>query len=166
MSQKLIPWKRKVKIRQLDEGIDTSMSFAVVGSAKKFGKKLHAYKVYRLLKESGSRVYAVAGDLENIGADTVYSRLTELAEPVDIVVPCLPASFSLSIVAEAKEAGIAKVWFQNRTLSKEALEFCQINGMEIVEGCVLKYREFGSILKIIHPCYWHGKTILRKKNKL
>lgn len=164
--KKLIPWKRKIKIKQLDEGMDTSMCFAVVGSSKKFGKRLHAFKVYRFLQESGSRVYAVAADLEKIGNDRVYQRLTELPEPVEIVVPCLPAAFSLSIVAEAREAGISKVWFQNRTLSKEAFEYCQENGIEIVEGCALKHQDFSRVTKVINPCYWHGKTIFRKKKRL
>jgi len=163
---KLIPWRRKSKIKKLDGDLDTAMSFAVVGSSEKFGKKFHAYKVYKLLKEMGSHPYPVAAGLADLEKDAVFPSLLSLPQKVDAVIPCLPAEFSLSIVREAKEAGINKVWFQNRTLSPEAFEFCQNNEMEITEGCVLKFKEFSNLARFVHPCYWHGKTILRKKKYL
>ncbi len=166
MSKKTTPWRRKPKVKQLDEDIDTSMSFAVVGSPEKFNPKFHAYKVYRLLKGLGAEVYAVSSELSKLDKDQVFPNLLSLPKPVDVMVPCLPAPFSLSMVDETNKAGIKKVWFQNRTLSKEAFEFCQANEMQIIEGCALKYQEFGTVLKFMHPCYWHGKTILYKQKHL
>ncbi len=166
MGKKTTPWRRKPKVRQLDADINTSMSFAVVGSPEKFRPRFHAYKVYRLLKGLGAEVYAVSAGLNKIEKDKVFPSLLSLPKPVDVLIPCLPAQFSLSMVDEANKAGFRKVWFQNRTLSKEAFEYCQANEIQIIEGCALRYQDFGSILKFVHPCYWHGKTIAYKQKYL
>jgi len=167
MSNKVIPWRRKPKIRSLEAGIDTSMSFAVVGSPEKFKQeKRHAFKVLRLLHDLGAEVYPVASNLEKLGKEKVWPKLDSLPKAVEVVIPCLPAEYSLSIVVEAKEAGIPLVWFQPRTLSSEAYGFCQDNGLEVVESCALKHREFSGVSKFLHPCFWHSKTISRKQNKL
>ncbi|HWJ02340.1 MAG TPA: CoA-binding protein [Verrucomicrobiae bacterium] len=167
MAGKLIPWKKKPKYKKLDGSLDTSMSFAVVGSSHEFtDKKHHAYKVFHVLKELRVSVYPVGPDLEFVGKDKAAATLSELPAPVDAVIPCLSAEYSLSIVRDAKLAGINKIWFQTRTLSREALEFCLDNNIEVIEGCVLKHKDFTGLGQLIDPCYWHSKTIALKQKYL
>lgn len=159
-------WRRKKQVKELDGGLTTAMSFAVVGSAEKFKPGFHAGKVFRLLKDWGAEVFPVAADVEKIGRDKVFANLLLLPQPVDVVVPCLPAPFTFSIVQEAFEAGIHTVWFQPKTLSPEAAEFCLAREMGVVEGCALKFQPFDDWLRFFQPCFWHGKTILRKQKYL
>jgi uncharacterized protein len=160
---KITPWRRKPKIKQLTSDLSTELSFVVIASPDKFARKFHAYKVLQLLKELGAEVYPVSANLDKVDKLKVYPDMLSLPKPVDVVIPCLPASFSISIVEEAKAAGINKVWFQEKTLSEEAVQFCQENDMEIIEGCALMYKDFDVLLKYVNPCFWHYKTFTRKQ---
>lgn len=163
MVYKVTPWRRKPKIKDLQEGITTALSFAVIGSPEKFSKNHHGYRVYKLLKELGAEVYPVAVELEKLEKDKVFPNLLSLPRTVDVVIPCLPEAFTLSIVQEAKEVGTNKIWFQQKTLSQDAWQFCQDQGLEIIEGCTLMYKNFGNLLKHFDPCFWHAKTFARKQ---
>ncbi len=152
-----------MKIKNLQGGLTSALSFAVVGNLEKFSQKLHAYKALKALQELGAEVYPVAADLEKVEKTKVYPSLLSLPKKVDVVVACLPQQFALNIVQEAAEAGIGKVWFQQKTASDEAVQFCLEHDISFVSGCVLMYREFGGLFKYLNPCLWHAKTFARKQ---
>src|SRR5689334_10746066 len=131
LTGKVTPWRRKPKITDLQGDLTTGLCFAVVADADKFSNKLHAYKVYKLLKDLGAEVYPVSPDLDKVEKTKVVPSLLSLPVPVDVVIPCLPDIFALSIVQEAQEVGINKVWFQEKTFSQEAEQFCMDHGIEI-----------------------------------
>lgn len=159
------PWRKRAKLKELDGGLTTSMCFAVVGNAEKFKPRFHAYKVFRLLKSLGVHAYPIAADLERLGRDKVYADLSAVPEKVDVVVPCLASSATLGVLQAAKQAEIARAWFQPRTLSVETVDFCLDNEIQIIDSCVLLYDEFDGLTRLINPCYWHAKTISHRKTK-
>ena len=157
-------WRRKKKVINLDGNLNTAQSFAIIGSRRKFTPGHHAYNVYHLLQELGAKVYLVAADLPQLGKVQVYPNLADLPELVDVIIPCLPETFALGIAAESQLAGIKWIWFQPKTLSKTAKEYCTANQLKIIEGCCLKYSEFEELTRFFRACFWHARTAKRRQS--
>jgi predicted CoA-binding protein len=148
---------RKKKIYPLAEGITTADTFAVLGDARSFKKRKHAWKVWRAIKDFGCIVYPLAGDLERLDGSKVYHNLAELKGKVTVIVPCLLPEKLSSLVADAAAAGANRIWFQEKTWSQELQQECDIAAIEAVRGCVLRHVSYSPIsMCYFNPCYWHG----------
>lgn len=125
-------------------------SFAVVGvsrSGKKFGNS-----IYRMLKERGRRVFAINHRAQNIDGDRCYRDLAELPESVDAVVISVPPKQTERVVKQAAEAGIQRVWMQQGSESRKAIQYCEQYGLDAVYGCcIFMYAE---PVTSIHKVHW------------
>ena len=104
--------------------------FAVVGvsiNPEKWG-----YKIYKNLKGVFRKVYAVNPKHRKIGEDGCYPDLKSLPEKPDVVVTVVPPKVTEEIVKGVKELGIRKVWMQPGSESKEAIKFCEKNGIDYI----------------------------------
>lgn len=115
-------------------------SFAVVGvsrSGKKFGNS-----IYRMLKERGRKVFPVNPLTESVEGDRCYPHLRDLPEKVGGVVVVVPPKQTESIVKEAAEAGIRRVWMQQGSESRKAIQYCEQFGLDAVYGqCIFMFAE-------------------------
>jgi predicted CoA-binding protein len=113
-------------------------TLAVVGvsrDSRKFGNV-----IFKDLKKKGYRVYPINPNAQSIEGEPCYSNLASLPEKVGGVILVLPPAKSAQVVREAKAAGIERVWLQQGAESREALEFCQQNGISVVAGeCILMF---------------------------
>jgi predicted CoA-binding protein len=113
-------------------------TLAVVGvssNPNKFGSF-----AYRELKSRGYRVFPINPNLEKIGEDRCYPRLTALPEKVDCVLIVVPPKETEKIVKEADEAGIKRVWMQQGAESEAAIQFCHEHGVNEVHGeCIIMF---------------------------
>jgi predicted CoA-binding protein len=115
-------------------------SLAIVGVSRnniKFGNM-----IYKELKKNGYKVFAVNPKADTIEGDPCYPDLASLPEKVGGVVVVLPPNKAEQAVKDAAQAGIKKVWLQQGSQSKAAIEFCQKNGISVVAGeCLFMYAE-------------------------
>lgn len=115
-------------------------SFAVVGvsrSGKKFGNS-----VYRMLKERGKEVYPVNRLAEKVDGERCYAYLRELPDAVDGVVIVVRPQQAETVLKEAAEAGIRRVWIQQGSESKKSIQFCEQYGLQAVYGqCIIMYSD-------------------------
>ncbi len=113
-------------------------ALAVVGASrnpKKFGSI-----VYRDLKAKAYHVFAVNPHAGQIDGDPAYPDLEHLPEEVDGVVLIVPPAVTESMVRQAAQAGIRRVWMQPGAESQAAVAFCQENGISVIEGeCIMMF---------------------------
>ncbi len=132
--------------------IDTFMSqpvLAVVGVSRdprKFGNA-----AYKELRAKGFRVLAVNPKAEAIEGDPCYPSLKALPEKVGGLVVCTQPAVSEQTVREAAEVGIPRVWLQQGSESKAAIQFCQEHGIDVIYGeCILMYQPNTMFLHKFH----------------
>ncbi|HEY6952944.1 MAG TPA: CoA-binding protein [Bacteroidota bacterium] len=115
-------------------------SFAVVGvsrTGKKFGNS-----IYMMLKERGCRVFPVNPFTDIVDGDRCYPRLRDLPEKVGGVVVVVPPKQTESIVKEAADAGIQRIWMQQGSESRKAIQYCEQYGIDAVYGqCLFMFAE-------------------------
>jgi len=122
--------------------IDEFMSqpvLAVAGvsrDSRKFGNV-----VYKELRSKGIRVLAINPNAQTIEGDPCYPSLKALPEKAGGLVVCTQPAVSEQVVREAAEAGICRVWLQQGSESRTAIQFCQDHGINVISGeCVLMYQ--------------------------
>ncbi len=115
-------------------------SFAVVGvsrSGKKFGNS-----VFRILRERGKKVFAVNRLAEKVEGERCFARLQDLPEKVDGVVIAVAPKEAESVVKEAAETGIRRVWIQQGSETRRSIQFCEQYGLDAVYGkCIIMFSE-------------------------
>lgn len=148
---------REKKIYPLTEGLTTADTYAVLGSADKYQKHKHAWKVWRVLKEFGCVVYPVAEEIQRLDGSKVYANIGQLKGKVTVVIPCLLPEKLTCLVTDAAAAGINKIWFQQQTWTEQLQQECENAGIDVILGCVLRHKDYPPFsLRYFNPCYWHG----------
>ena len=105
-----------------------------------------ANAIYKKLRESGYRVFAVNPKAAEVEGDTCYPGLGQIPEPVDGVVIATPPEAAVDVVRECAELGVDRVWmhrsFGRGSVSAEAVALCQENGIRVIPGaCPMMYCE-------------------------
>ncbi|MDR2736285.1 MAG: CoA-binding protein [Gracilibacteraceae bacterium] len=157
----------------LHESVDSSMGFAVVGNVEKFARNKHVRKCWRFCQEHQLKAFLVlldyTKDSKTVGRPLtgpssaraklparVFSRLGDLPEKIDVVIPCLMPRHIPAIVEESAIAGAHTIWFQEKNWTPEFQEQAEGKGLSVVRGCVLKHKIYYGVAKFLSPCYWHG----------
>jgi uncharacterized protein len=155
---------------KLKGGLSTDMVYAICGSTSEFGPenspsqltkktikpKYEGKALYELFKGAGIHIYPIATDLDKIGSDRTYRTLSEVPEPVDVVISCLKRNQAVRIVQEAAGAGVRHVFFQPQTASAEALSLCKSKGIGYGKGCMLSHWSVSGLKRFISPCFYMG----------
>lgn len=137
-------------------------SYAVVGvsrSGSKFGND-----IYRTLKERGCAVYPVNTRARTIEGDRCYARVQDVPGRVDGVVIVVPPKQTESVVKDMAEAGIRKVWMQQGSESRKAIEFCEQYGIDAIYGrCIFMFLEPVESVHRVHR--WLSKVLGRMPSR-
>ena len=124
----------------INEFLDKKNIFAVVGVSKesdKFGNK-----VYFDLKRAGYTVYPINPNVVNISGNKCYPTLKNLPSLPDVVDIVVPPKITNKIVKECKNLKIKKVWMQPGSESKEAINYCTKNNIQVLYGvCIMLERK-------------------------
>ncbi len=116
-----------------------SSSFAVAGSFR--SKSKYAYKILLDLLEREKEVYPVnprGGEVEGMKC---WVSVNEIPVIVDVVSLVTTPTVTESIVRQCLEKGIKNIWMQPGAESKEAISFCENNGINVVhDACLLLNR--------------------------
>lgn len=115
-------------------------TLAVIGVSrddKKFGNA-----IYRELKRKNYCVYPVHKELETYEGDACYKDLKSLPYIPDGLVVSANKQKALDIVKEAHQAGIKNIWLLLMSDSKEAVEYCTGNGINLIyKQCMFMHLE-------------------------
>jgi len=111
-------------------------NFAVAGSFRNESK--YAYRIFKTLREKGYQVYPINPGISEIEGVKCYSNVKDIPEVIDVINIVTPAKITVNIVKDCKDKGITKVWVQPGAESKEVVEFCKQNSIDILYGlCVI-----------------------------
>ena len=118
------------------ESFIKSRHIAVVGvSERKFGGA-----IYKSLKKRGYNVYPVHPTMETFDGDRCFATLKSIPEQVEAAVVAVSPANAEKVVEDARDADIAKLWFQRGADFSKAIEKADTNGMHVVSGkCILMY---------------------------
>lgn len=95
--------------------------------------------VMKHLAAKGYEVLPVHPSAPEVEGFRCYPSLAELPKPADALVLVVPPAQSEKLVREAFAQGIRRIWMQPGAESPDAVRFCEVNGIELVQGgdCVL-----------------------------
>ena len=126
---------------------------AVVGVSRKKTKFGNA--IYKELKQKGYHIFPINPNMQTFEGDPCYPDLLSLPEKVDAVVINVPPAQTEKVVREAKEAEINKVWLQQGSQSKDAIKFCEENGIDYVTNeCILMFVQPSAFIHRAHKWVW------------
>ena len=105
-----------------------------------------ANNVYRKLRASGYRVFAINPSTAEVEGDSCYPDLRSIPETVAAVVIATHPNTSLQIVRDCAELEIRQVWFHRSfgqgSISEDAVRECERRGVScLVGGCPVMYCE-------------------------
>lgn len=121
------------------EWLRRSNRIAVIGVSQDPAK--YGHQVYRDLRTTGFRVYAVNPRVAEVLGDRCYPSLHALPEKPDVVSTVVPPAVTEEIVRECNALGIERVWMQPGSESEAAIEFCRRHNITVVFGvCIMQKR--------------------------
>lgn len=106
-------------------------TFAVVGLSSDPAKSAHS--VPAALAAYGWRVIPVNPHAEQLLGETVYRRLADIPEPVDVVNVFRPSGEAPDVARQAVEIGAKALWLQLGIVSVEARQIATEAGLLYVE---------------------------------
>lgn len=126
---------------------------AVVGVSAKGGK--FGNMAYKALRQKGYQVFPVHPEAETLEGDKAYPSFADLPEPVGGVLIVVPPYQTEKVVAQAKEAGIQRVWMQQGAESDAAIRYCKDNGISEVHGhCIMMFAQPVGFGHNLHRFVW------------
>ncbi len=113
-----------------------AVAFAGVSSdPKRFGAV-----AYRSLRKKGWTLYPVNPKMQTIDGEVCYQSISEIPFPVRGVLSMVPAAETLTIARECKQRGIEYLWIQQKSESREALDYCNEQQIKVIASeCILMH---------------------------
>jgi len=101
--------------------------------------------IYRKLKETGHRVFAVNPNAKTVEGDKCYPNLKAIRDGIDGVVVVTRPEVTEQIVRDCVGLKISRVWMHRsigNSVSDQAVKFCQKNNITIIPGgCPMMFCE-------------------------
>jgi hypothetical protein len=125
-------------------------NLAVAGVSRSEGKTGNG--IYKMMRSKDFKVYPVNPNAQQVEGDICYPDLKSIPAEIGGVVIVTPSDKSLAIVQECAQIGITRVWMHGNafmgesasSVSQEAVEFCEENGITVIAGaCPLMFLEIG-----------------------
>jgi len=111
-------------------------------------RETSANAIYKKLKHTGHKVYAVNPGMEIFENEQCYPDLASIPEQVDGVVIVNKPEVTEQIVQQCADAGIPRVWMHRSmeslgsSVSDDAVEFCKQEGITVIPGgCPMMFKE-------------------------
>ncbi len=123
--------------RKQIEDFWTHKRIAVVGVSR--DPKEISYMLWQELRQRRYDALPVNPNVAEMDGQRCYARVQEIQPPVDGVLIMTPAGATEGVVKDCAEAGVDHVWMyggwgRGGAVSREALEFCAANGIDVVPG--------------------------------
>ncbi len=130
----------------------TSKTFALAGvsvNKDKFGNY-----IYDELMNKGIKTFPINPKLKEYKGVVCYPNLESLPEKVDALICSVKPQKVLDLLTDAQKADIKKVWLQQGSESKEALDFCRENSISVVsKRCLMMFLSDDSFPHNLHKFF-------------
>jgi hypothetical protein len=119
---------------------------AVVGLSQ--SKATTGNAIYKSLKEHGYELVPIHPTAESFEGDTCYPNLQAVPNSVDAVLVVTRPTISETILRDAVEAGVPRVWMHynpffgknNSSVSHNAVDYGREHGIQVIDGgCPLMF---------------------------
>lgn len=136
-------------------------NIAVIGVSSK-GKGF-GVAVYNHLKDNGYNVFGVNKNGGFSGSLKFYNSISMIEQTIDGIITVVPPSETEIVVQQANSIGIKNIWMQQGSESKNAINFCKDNGINVVHNeCIMMFVE---PVKSIHSFHrWINKMVGKYPN--
>jgi hypothetical protein len=115
-------------------------TIALVGASNR--PKSFGQVAFTTLKQRGYTVYPVNPNYPEVAGDRCYRSISELPQGVETAVFMLPPAAAEQAVADAHNAGIKRIWFQQEGKYDTAIKAAENAGLQVMSRkCVLMYTE-------------------------
>ncbi|MDC7234491.1 MAG: CoA-binding protein [Spirochaetales bacterium] len=132
--------KKENSRRKEIDAILGSKKIALAGVSRnpqKFGCLL-----YKELKGKGMDILPLHPELKEYEGVPCYAAPSELPDDVEALITSVKPDKTLSVVQEAHQKGISKIWMQQGSQSDDAVSYCEEMGLTYIAGkCVFLYAE-------------------------
>lgn len=147
MAQKII--NRKVDV----DAFVGQEKLAVVGVSRK--KNKFGNTLFRELKKKGYTVFPVNANADTIEGEKCYPDLKSLPDKVGGAVIVVPPAQTETVVKDAAEAGIKRVWMQLGSESDTAIDFCKENDITVIANeCIFMFADPVNSIHKFHRWIW------------
>jgi len=121
--------------------LNRSFTYAVVGATTNTDK--YGYRVLKDLAGAGFNVIGVNPKYTGIDGIPVYPTVADIPEKPDVLSVVVPPEVGLTILDEAKAAGISKLWFQPGAESQAIQDKAKLLGLDIMAdgSCIMVERK-------------------------
>jgi predicted CoA-binding protein len=106
-------------------------TIAVVGLSRDPSKAAHA--IPARLQRAGFRVIPVNPFVQSVLGEKSYVRLTDIPEPVEVVLVFRPSEQAAAVAADAVAIGAKALWLQQGIVSAQARRLAEDAGLIYVE---------------------------------
>lgn len=108
--------------------------------------ELPANYIYRKLRDTGHKVFAVNPNAESVEGDACYARLEDIPGGVNALMIATHPRVATELVNEAAATGVHRVWmhrsFGDGSVSDEAVRLCTEKGIAVIPGsCPMMFCE-------------------------
>lgn len=121
---------------QIAEILRKARRIAIVGLSPDPEKDSH--RVAHYLMENGFEIYPIYPKEEQILWRRVYRNLSQISEPIDIVVMFRKGEFALNLIHEVISCKASTLWLQLGITNDEAGEIARANGVNFVQDRCIK----------------------------
>jgi uncharacterized protein len=123
--------------KELIKEFITQKNYAVIGYSSNHNK--FGNSIYKELKTKGYNVYPVNPNFNSI-SEECYRKIADIPQKIDAAI--IATKNTEPALNDVLKAGIKNVWLQKGTESKEALDFCRENNINVIsKRCILMYIE-------------------------
>jgi predicted CoA-binding protein len=130
-----------------------SRPIAVVGASDK--PRSFGNAVYVTLKQNGYQPIPVNPNYEQVNGDRCCASIRDLPAGVESALFVLSPAAAKLAVAEAREAGIKRIWFQQMADYAEAARAAEAAGIQVVtKRCILMYADPVKGGHAVHRFIW------------
>ena len=117
--------------------LQESKTIAVVGLSPKTERTSHQVAAY--LQKNGYRIIPVHPGANQVLGEKSYSRLSEINDPVDLVLVFRRSEFVPEVVQDAIRVKPGFLWLQEGIVHEEAARTAAESGMEVImDRCMFK----------------------------
>ena len=110
--------------------------YAVVGASdnpEKYGNR-----IVKDLKARGYEVFPVNPRLKEVEGLACYAAVSDIPCMVDVVDFVVPPAVTEEVLKQCKKLGLNRIWLQPGSESREAIDYCRENNMQVVYNiCVM-----------------------------
>jgi predicted CoA-binding protein len=127
--------------------------FAIIGvsrNSRKFGNA-----ILKDMRKKGYHLIPVHPEADKLEGEKCYKSLSDIPFPVDGAILNIKPDETEKVVEDINSAGIKRVWMQQGSGSKKAIEYCINYGISVISGeCIFMFAQPMEFFHRAHRWVW------------